>query len=48
MKNLTPPFTRETAILKKRMAEDSWNSRKFHWPLGSRPADHPSLSELNL
>ena len=22
--------------------------RLFHWPLGSRPADHPGLSELGL
>jgi len=22
--------------------------RKYHWPLGPRPADHPSLSELGL
>ncbi|TCP35972.1 nuclear transport factor 2 family protein [Sphingomonas sp. BK235] len=22
--------------------------RKFHWPLGRRPDDHPSLSELDL
>ena len=22
--------------------------RKFHWPLGKRPADHPSLSDLGL
>lgn len=22
--------------------------RKFHWPLGIRPADHPSLSDLGL
>ena len=22
--------------------------RKFHWPLGRRPDDHPGLSELNL
>jgi nuclear transport factor 2 (NTF2) superfamily protein len=22
--------------------------RKFHWPLGARPADHPGLSELAL
>ncbi len=22
--------------------------RKFHWPLGARPADHPGLSELGL
>ena len=27
MANLAPPFTRETAIAKVRMAEDSWNSR---------------------
>jgi uncharacterized protein len=25
--NITPPFTRETAIAKVRMAEDGWNSR---------------------
>ena len=24
------------------------NERKFHWPLGRRPDDHPSLSELGL
>ena len=22
--------------------------RKFHWPLGKRPADHPGLSELGM
>jgi hypothetical protein len=22
--------------------------RKYHWPLGPRPADHPSLSQLGL
>jgi len=22
--------------------------RKFHWPLGPRPADHPGLSELGM
>ncbi|MCW2273731.1 nuclear transport factor 2 (NTF2) superfamily protein [Rhodoblastus acidophilus] len=22
--------------------------RLFHWPLGRRPDDHPSLSELDL
>jgi nuclear transport factor 2 (NTF2) superfamily protein len=22
--------------------------RKFHWPLGRRPDDHPGLSELDL
>jgi nuclear transport factor 2 (NTF2) superfamily protein len=27
MQNLIPPFTRETAILKARKAEDNWNSR---------------------
>ncbi len=24
------------------------SERKFHWPQGRRPDDHPSLSELNL
>ncbi|MFZ0274105.1 MAG: nuclear transport factor 2 family protein [Acidobacteriaceae bacterium] len=24
------------------------SDRKFHWPLGKRPADHPGLSELGL
>lgn len=24
------------------------DERKFHWPLGERPADHPGLSELGL
>ena len=24
------------------------HDRKFHWPLGRRPDDHPSLSELGL
>jgi nuclear transport factor 2 (NTF2) superfamily protein len=23
-------------------------ARKFHWPLGRRPDDHPGLSELGL
>jgi uncharacterized protein len=23
-------------------------ARKFHWPLGRRPEDHPSLSDLDL
>jgi hypothetical protein len=22
--------------------------RKFHWPLGKRPADHPGLTELGM
>jgi hypothetical protein len=24
------------------------SERKFHWPLGARPGDHPGLSELDL
>jgi uncharacterized protein len=24
------------------------DERKYYWPLGQRPVDHPSLSELNL
>jgi len=24
------------------------DARKFHWPLGHRPGDHPGLSELGL
>jgi uncharacterized protein len=24
------------------------SDRKYHWPLGSRPADHPGLTELGL
>jgi uncharacterized protein len=91
-----PPFTRETAIIKVRQAEDGWNTRdpekvalaytpdsrwrnrvefvtgrdeivkfltrkwnreldyrlikerKYHWPLGRRPDDHPGLSDLGL
>jgi nuclear transport factor 2 (NTF2) superfamily protein len=27
MKNLTPPFTEETALLKVQLAEDAWNSK---------------------
>ncbi len=26
----------------------SESERKFHWPLGRRPEDHPSLSDLGL
>jgi nuclear transport factor 2 (NTF2) superfamily protein len=26
----------------------SENDRKFHWPLGPRPDDHPGLTELGL
>jgi len=66
-----PPFTRDTAIQKVRLAEDSWNSvirkkslwrtrlilndgpikesdRKYYWPLGRRPDDHPGLSDLGF
>ena len=24
------------------------SDRKYHWPLGPRPADHPALSDLDL
>jgi len=24
------------------------DDRKFHWPLGRRPDDHPGLSDLGL
>ncbi|HEV2329089.1 MAG TPA: DUF1348 domain-containing protein, partial [Verrucomicrobiae bacterium] len=24
------------------------SDRKYHWPLGRRPDDHPTLSELGL
>jgi nuclear transport factor 2 (NTF2) superfamily protein len=24
------------------------SARKYHWPLGRRPDDHPGLSELGL
>lgn len=24
------------------------SERKYHWPLGTRPADHPGLSDLGL
>jgi nuclear transport factor 2 (NTF2) superfamily protein len=34
-----PPFTAATAAQKV---------RKFHWPLGRRPDDHASLSDLGL
>lgn len=36
---------REASINDVRIAE---SARKFHWPLGPRPADHPGLSELGL
>lgn len=51
-----PPFTRESAAEKVRLAEDGWNSRdpheeserKYRWPLGRRPGGHAGLSELGL
>lgn len=83
-----PPFNREAAVTKVRLAEDAWNTRepkrvamaytpdsrwrnraefpqgreeiqvfltrkwakdrKFDWPQGRRPDDHPSLSDLGL
>jgi nuclear transport factor 2 (NTF2) superfamily protein len=39
-----PPFDRDTATKKMRLAEDAWN----RWPLGRRPDGHPGLSELSL
>jgi nuclear transport factor 2 (NTF2) superfamily protein len=36
---------REASINDVRVAE---SDRKFHWPLGRRPDDHPGLSELGL
>ena len=36
---------RHASINDLAIAEDE---RLFHWTLGRRPADHPSLSELNL
>lgn len=36
---------REASINDVRIAE---SDRKFHWPLGRRPDDHPGLSELGL
>lgn len=36
---------REASINDVRISE---SDRKFHWPLGRRPDDHPGLSELGL
>lgn len=36
---------RHASINEKPIREDE---RKFHWPLGRRPEDHPGLSELGL
>lgn len=37
--------TRHASINTAPIAE---SERKFHWPLGRRPDDHPSLSDLGL
>ena len=36
---------REASINDVRIEE---RDRRFHWPLGPRPADHPGLSDLDL
>ncbi|MEB3163842.1 MAG: nuclear transport factor 2 family protein [Prochlorothrix sp.] len=43
----------ETGLMKRRLASINdlpitETDRKFHWPLGPRPADHPGLSDLGL
>lgn len=43
----------ENGLMRRRMASINdlpiaENDRKYHWPLGPRPKDHPSLSELAL
>lgn len=43
----------ENGLMKNRFASINdlpidEQDRKFHWPLGIRPDDHPSLSELGL
>jgi nuclear transport factor 2 (NTF2) superfamily protein len=43
----------EQGIMKNRYARINdqpirESARKFHWPLGTRPADHPGLSDLGL
>ena len=48
-----PPFDAETAARKVRIASINdlpiqAGERKYHWPLGRRPDDHPGLSELGL
>jgi hypothetical protein len=42
-----------TALMRLRIASINdapvdESERKYHWPLGRRPDDHPSLSELGL
>ena len=54
-----PPFTRETAefeedgLMRLRLASINdlpikESDRKYHWPLGRRPDEHPGLSELGF
>ena len=43
----------ENGLMQKRYASINdlaiqESERKFHWPLGHRPDDHPSLSDLDL
>lgn len=43
----------EGGLMRRRIASIndapiSDNERKFHWPLGRRPDDHPGLSDLGL
>jgi len=43
----------ETGLMRRRIASINdlpikESDRKYHWPLGRRPDDHPSLSELGL
>jgi nuclear transport factor 2 (NTF2) superfamily protein len=43
----------ENGLMRRRIASINdlpiaEKDRKFHWPLGRRPDDHPSLSELGL
>ena len=43
----------EDGLMKRRIASINdlpivESDRKFHWPLGRRPDDHPELSELGL
>ena len=43
----------EFGLMKRRIASINdlkikESERKYHWPLGRRPDDHPSLSELGL
>ncbi len=43
----------ETGLMRRRFASINdmpirESDRKYHWPLGIRPADHPGLSQLGL